>query len=81
MIFTMTQKGAEVIDSQINSRRKVRMIKQQWTLLFAVAIIFSGCTNDATLRQKADELAHKHIILMVMWISLTALRERWKIYL
>ena len=62
MIFTMTQKGAEVIDSQINSRRKVRMIKQQWTLLFAVAIIFSGCTNDATLRQKADELAHKHII-------------------
>ena len=58
----MTQKGAGVIDSQINSKRKVRMIKQQWILLFAAGIIFSGCTNDATLRKKADELAHKHII-------------------
>ena len=38
------------------------MIKRQWTLLFAAAIVFSGCTNDATLRQKADELAHKYII-------------------
>ena len=58
----MTQKGAGVIDSQINSKRKVRMIKQQWILLFAAGIIFSGCTNDATLRKKADELAHKYII-------------------
>ena len=38
------------------------MIKRQWTLLFAAAIVFSSCTNDATLRQKADELAHKYII-------------------
>ncbi|MDP6578325.1 MAG: dipeptidase [Candidatus Marinimicrobia bacterium] len=38
------------------------MIKRQWTLLFSAAIVFIGCTNDATLRQKADELAHKYII-------------------
>ena len=38
------------------------MIKRQWILLFAAATVFSSCTNDATLRQKADELAHKYII-------------------
>ena len=38
------------------------MIKREWILLFAAATVFSSCTNDATLRQKADELAHKYII-------------------
>ncbi|SVD99373.1 uncharacterized protein METZ01_LOCUS452227, partial [marine metagenome] len=52
----MTLKGAGVIDSKAYSRRMVIMIKRQWTLLFAAATVFSSCTNDATLRQKADEL-------------------------
>ena len=58
----MTLKGARVIDSRAYSRGMVIMFKRQWTLLFSAAIVFSSCTNDATLRQKADELAHKYII-------------------
>ena len=58
----MTLKGAGVIDYKAYPRRMVTMIKRQWILLFAAATVFSSCTNDATLRQKADELAHKYII-------------------
>ena len=58
----MNLKVAAVIDSKVNSRIIVKMIKMQWTLLLAVTIVISSCSSDITLRQKADELAHKYII-------------------
>ena len=58
----MNLKVAAVIDSKVNSRIIVKMIKMQWTLLLAVTVVISSCSSDITLRQKADELAHKYII-------------------